>query len=203
VWLLLRFHAQLHFDLSPFGLPRRWVRTAGAEITVDRRLAASRGVPVGRVVAEAERWLESQPIVAEAWTAEEIRTGKGELAELYRHSYDPERSGDLVVQLARTCTVSLGFTGTGHGTPYRYDRAVPILLFGPGVRPGRDPSPARTVDVAPTLARLVGVPVPGDVDGHPLPGALPPAAAPDWGSMASPERAADAEADAPRASRAP
>ena len=58
--------------------------------------------------------------------------------------------------------------GTSHGTPYWYDRHVPLLFMGPGIAAGRDTTRAATVDFAPTLARVIGVPVPSDVDGHPL-----------------------------------
>jgi predicted AlkP superfamily pyrophosphatase or phosphodiesterase len=58
--------------------------------------------------------------------------------------------------------------GTGHGTPYWYDRHVPLLFMGPGIAAGRDTTRAATVDFAPTLARLLGVPFPAAVDGHPL-----------------------------------
>ncbi len=55
-----------------------------------------------------------------------------------------------------------------HATSYRYDREVPILLTGPGVRAGRATEPARTIDVAPTLARLAGIPYGETVDGRVL-----------------------------------
>jgi phosphoglycerol transferase MdoB-like AlkP superfamily enzyme len=35
---------------------------------------------------------------------------------------------------------------------------VPLLLFGPGVKPGRYPQLAAPGDVAPTLAQLLGLP---------------------------------------------
>ena len=58
--------------------------------------------------------------------------------------------------------------GTGHGTPYWYDRHVPLLFMGPGFAPGRDTTRAATVDFAPTLARVIGLPVPSNLDGHSL-----------------------------------
>ena len=49
----------------------------------------------------------------------------------------------------------------GHGA-----RRVPLLLAGPGVPAGKDEEClVRTVDVAPTLMRLAGLPVPRGVDG--------------------------------------
>ncbi|HEX7981791.1 MAG TPA: alkaline phosphatase family protein [Gemmatimonadaceae bacterium] len=58
--------------------------------------------------------------------------------------------------------------GTGHGTPYWYDRHVPLLFMGPGFVAGRDTTRAATVDFAPTLARVIGVPAPAKLDGHAL-----------------------------------
>jgi arylsulfatase A-like enzyme len=37
--------------------------------------------------------------------------------------------------------------------------------MGTGVRAGTSEAPANTVDMAPTLARLAGIPTPDDLDG--------------------------------------
>jgi arylsulfatase A-like enzyme len=55
-----------------------------------------------------------------------------------------------------------------HGSPYEYDRHVPLILMGLGVKPGLSNSPAFTIDVAPTLARLAGIRVPEGLDGRSL-----------------------------------
>lgn len=47
-----------------------------------------------------------------------------------------------------------------------------VGLFGPGVRAGFDLAGARIVDVAPTVLRLMGLPVQSDMDGRPLEAAL-------------------------------
>ena len=52
-----------------------------------------------------------------------------------------------------------------HGSPYEYDRRVPLIFLGSGIPAGHSDAPARTVDLAPTLASLAGVPVPNAVDG--------------------------------------
>jgi hypothetical protein len=57
---------------------------------------------------------------------------------------------------------------SAHGTSYLYDREVPILLMGPGVPAGRVTETARTIDVAPTLAHLAGIPYAETVDGRVL-----------------------------------
>jgi arylsulfatase A-like enzyme len=54
-----------------------------------------------------------------------------------------------------------------HGSPWNYDRRVPILFYQPG-RPGfEQPLPVETVDILPTLAALIGLPVPpAEIDGR-------------------------------------
>jgi predicted AlkP superfamily pyrophosphatase or phosphodiesterase len=151
-----------------FESKRSWLRHAGLQITVDRANAAQAGVEVERVIDVAEGWLERRPAVAAAWTAAELASAADPMAQRYRRSHDPQSSGDLAIQPADGCLISRYSAGTSHGTPYDYDRDVPIVFWGPGVEPGRDERPAATVDVAPTLAELLGVPAPDDLDGASL-----------------------------------
>ena len=145
--------------------PGRWLHYAGKQITVDRALAAKRGVDVERVVQIAERWLESHPAVAEAWTPAEFLSSGDPIALRQRRSYDPERSGDLIIEPAEGCLIGNFASGTSHGSPHGYDVDVPIVFWGTGVEPGRDDSPATLVDIAPTLAHLLGLEAPAELDG--------------------------------------
>jgi arylsulfatase A-like enzyme len=57
----------------------------------------------------------------------------------------------------------------GKQTAFEEDVHVPFVLRGPGVPPGRSVAAfAGNVDIAPTVAALAGVGVPGDVDGRSL-----------------------------------
>jgi arylsulfatase A-like enzyme len=105
---------------------------------------------------------------------------------LYRNSYRPGRvprlplfrlddgtsaiaAAGLMVRLRRGSMIDLD--RTIHGSPYAYDRRVPLIFLGAGVPHGVSDAPARTVDVAPTLARLLGIPVPVPINGRSLMGA--------------------------------
>ena len=91
------------------------------------------------------------------------------LAERYRASFDATRSGDLLVvprPYVTPTTLESGYLAS-HGSPWNYDRRVPILFYGAGIAASEQPLPVETVDILPTLAALVGLPVPaGDVDGR-------------------------------------
>ena len=65
-----------------------------------------------------------------------------------------------------------------HGSPWDYDRRVPILFWRPGATGATIEHSAETIDIMPTLAGMIGLPVEaGSVDGRCLsdvPGACTP-----------------------------
>lgn len=92
------------------------------------------------------------------------------LADRARASFHPDRSGDYVVLLKKAVT-PIAKPGTGyvatHGSPWDYDRRVPILFWRKGMTGFEHPLGVMTVDIAPTLAALVGLDVPdGEFDGR-------------------------------------
>ena len=56
----------------------------------------------------------------------------------------------------------------GHGTPWDYDRRVPIVFWKPQGTGQERFLPIRTIDIAPTLAAVVDIASPV-VEGHALP----------------------------------
>jgi len=146
---------------------------AESDIYVDRNLPR----PVrARVLAEAKRRYSAMPQVAAALTRDEIAatpwpTTPPEtwtLAERARSSFDPERSGDLLILLKpRVTTIEKpgpGYVET-HGSPWDYDRRVPILFWRKGMTPFEQPLSVETVDIVPTLGATIGLKTPG-VDGR-------------------------------------
>ena len=81
------------------------------------------------------------------------------------------RSGDIKV-LARAYWITSTSTST-HGTGHRYDTRVPVLLFGHGIKKGEYLQPSSPIDLAPTLAFLIGITLP-DAMGRVLSEALTP-----------------------------
>jgi hypothetical protein len=93
--------------------------------------------------------------------------------ERVRASFDPERSGDLYVVLKpRIMPIAdtHSYVAT-HGSPWDYDRRVPILFWRPRMPAAARDEPVETVDIMPTLAAELGVALaPGAVDGKCLGG---------------------------------
>ncbi|MEP6619231.1 MAG: alkaline phosphatase family protein [bacterium] len=55
-----------------------------------------------------------------------------------------------------------------HGLPYDDDAHVPVIFYGPWIKAARYGERALVVDIAPTLASIIGVPPTERVDGHVL-----------------------------------
>lgn len=93
------------------------------------------------------------------------------VAERMRRSSYPGRVGDILVAFQPYQTpASAGATYVAsHGSPWNYDRRVPILFWWKGGPARERVLPIETVDIAPTIAAVTGVPVPADVDGRCLP----------------------------------
>ena len=77
----------------------------------------------------------------------------------------------MVLQLDRAITPipepSPGAYVATHGSAFDYDRRVPILFWRRGIRPFEQPQPVDTVDIAPTLAAILGLKVrDGTFDGR-------------------------------------
>lgn len=96
---------------------------------------------------------------------------KDSYAVFMRNSAPPGRSASVFVRWDPRVVMleEKGQPGTDHGTPYLFDRRVPFLLKGPGVRRGRYAQPVDTRDVSPTLAFLLGVSPPDSCQGRPVP----------------------------------
>lgn len=83
------------------------------------------------------------------------------LIQRVRASFDPDRSGDLYVVLKPDITPIGHATGSvaTHGSPWDYDRRVPIIFWRKGAPSRTIEAPADVVDVAPTIAAMLGLTV--------------------------------------------
>lgn len=131
-----------------------------------------------KVIAALVDVAKANPQVQEAFTAAELSatpmpSGSPQdftLLQRARASFDPQRSGDVVILLKRgIMPIPRGASGYAatHGSPWDYDRRVPILFWRKGYAGFEQPHPVETVDIAPSLAAVVGLKVPaGEFDGR-------------------------------------
>lgn len=196
--ILSEFFAVLDFEVGPenyvvgftsdhgtMSMPER-IEGGGLRLSDDHRSelqqsvsAAARQAGFRRDLSTAEAMVEALkglPFVGPAFTHDDLDgdTSRDPFADIFRHSYTPGRPGGLLSRYGvemwwKENTLSWGMpVGTTHGSPYLYDRWVPLILMGPGIEAGTVEELVRPLDLAPTLASLAGIPYPGDLDGKPL-----------------------------------
>jgi hypothetical protein len=138
-----------------FAFDEGAVRAAGLEPAELRRVIAE--------VCAATAW------IADAYTLEELlgREPGDPWLELYRRSSHPDRTADVVLRPDPWLLFDFP-EGTSHGSPYPYDRRVPLAFLGASVKPQQRFDRASPTDAVPTLLALLGLDLPEGLDGRVL-----------------------------------
>ncbi len=150
------------------GIVLPWVYFDPALAALDESARAARA-------DAAAAFLRTRPGVADVFTARELTGPMPPPGDRPRwlawRAFHPRRSGGIYIQLD-PYWYKTGRQPVGHTAGSSHDRHVPIVLFGPGVRAGTCFAPADPLDIAPTLAALLGIEPPIDADGRVLHEAL-------------------------------
>lgn len=165
-------------------------RVTGPEIDtvldrVEAIVRAHRGTEqqlADKIVAELRR----VPFIADVYTQARLASPRKDdwKAELMKRSFRPGLTTDFPlwsekprphhparygISVLFKPGVIFPYAKSVHGSPYAYDRTVPVIFYGAGVPARTLKNGGRTVDVAPTLASLAGLRLPPKLDGRSLP----------------------------------
>jgi arylsulfatase A-like enzyme len=148
---------------------------------VDKDIYFEPGV-MQRIQADPVLWreirtaIEAVPGVQRVFQSRELqqRSGSSALARATALDEFPGRSGDLAVSMKPYWILSA--SGTTHGTANDYDRRVPLVLYGAGIKRGVYAARSSPADIAPTLASLCGI-APAKTAGRVLAEAIRPISA--------------------------
>ncbi len=130
-----------------------------------------------KVMAALVARLKANPQIAAVYTQDQIMQWpepKGNpqdwtMEQKVRASFVPGRSGEVQMLTVRGVVPGTArpFKVASHGSPWDYDRRVPMLFWRGGMVGFEQPTPVETVDIAPTLAATVGLTAPvGTWDGR-------------------------------------
>jgi predicted AlkP superfamily pyrophosphatase or phosphodiesterase len=158
---------------TQFG-PGNWVHGYSASsLLLNQDLIKQRGADPIAMADAARNALLMQPGFAVAYTRQELQSGSRAGAPYFaalEKTWHPAVSGEVQYTLLPNWNFGLRGTGATHGSPYDVDTHVPILMYGPAwIGKGRIDTPVEVVDIAPTLAKLLGVAAPKASEGHVLP----------------------------------
>lgn len=164
-----RVTAALDAQFGALAGGERWAARDGLGYHLNPAALAQKQVAPAVAEEALRAALLTHPAVAAAYTRTRLTDPAplDRIGEAMRRSYYPPRSPDVMLVL-KPYFIDRANTGTTHGTPYQYDTHVPQLWYGAGVRPGVRPERVGVDDIAPTLAHLLGVPVPPLAEGRVL-----------------------------------
>jgi hypothetical protein len=164
-------------------LSKKYAKKADYLLDLDYPLAwlsedAFAGTPAGKKEADAEAdagEAMKQSGLAGYFTKSQLAHGDTPATEAgrrYAHSYSPE-GGWYVIGIPSPFHVGSA-KGTDHATPFSYDTHVPLAFYGLAFQPGTYRTHAEPVDLAVTLASLLGINAPAEATGRVLTEALQP-----------------------------
>ncbi|MBI3789855.1 MAG: alkaline phosphatase family protein [Gemmatimonadetes bacterium] len=133
---------------------------------VEPNFARANGIDVDSLTDAFAREARKVPGV---WRADRLRDlARADTVQDAIARFDPRRSNvQLVVTLQQWSVWSLANIAM-HGSPHDNDANVPVIFWGAPFAPGRYADTVRVVDMAPTLAQVIGVTPSEKLDGRPL-----------------------------------
>ena len=151
---------------------------SGMFLVRDRDARAAAGVDVDSLVGALAAQVRALPGVARVDRPADLvgtDTAADPVARRWLHDLAPPSDAGVVLVVTLEPYSIWGYDNLPiamHGQPSDFDAHVPLMLWGRGVRRGVYHARASTVDIAPTLARLLGVTPLERLDGRVLTEAL-------------------------------
>lgn len=142
--------------------PGRWVsRLLNGELYLETGTRAALMATPGAIdiVRSAIRSVAGVDAVYTPEDVAKVDDDASQTLTLVAASHMPERSGDFSIVYAPYWLVGTA-DGANHGTLHPYDRRVPLVLSGRGIARGEQTGRVTPLDIAPTLASLIGVRMP-------------------------------------------
>lgn len=139
----------------------------GKSLYLNHNTVYEKGLDLAEIQNEAAIFAMQFRGVSHALSATAMRTsyfGSG-YARRMQNGFYPRRSGDVAVNLMPGWIEQREGVRSSSGSMYGYDTHVPLVLTGCGLTPQRITRDVEMTCVAPTLARLLGIPEPAASEG--------------------------------------
>lgn len=110
------------------------------------------------------------PKVNMVFTRDQMESGsyQGGISGLVQNGYSQKRSGDVIFVLDPAVISYTTTTGSTHGSGFSYDTHNPLIFFGKGIQHGNTSVRSEVVDIAPTIAVILGISFSNSTTGEPL-----------------------------------
>lgn len=153
-----------------FGSDKLIVSSYNYQVHLDHLLMDSLKIDAKAVQTWIAAFMEKKEAIARAFIIDEVMLEPmpAKLREMIANGYFPTRSGDVQFIL-KPHWIDGGKTGTTHGLWNPYDSHIPLLWYGWGIKQGKSNREVYMTDIAPTLAAMLRIQMPGGSIGQVIP----------------------------------
>ena len=134
------------------------------QVFLDRNaIASSSRIDMAKVDDMVINFLVHQPGIYRAFALDALNevTLNATIKDRVANGYYPSRSGDIQILFKPQWIPGFEIGGTTHGAWNPYDSHIPLIWYGWNVNPGKTNREVYMTDIAPTLAAMLHIQMPG------------------------------------------
>ncbi len=162
--------ATFRSTLRAAGVDTGAVTVDGGIVSVNRQAFMQSGVDATAMLERFADAIRRSPGIARVDRVRDLAqrdTVRDTIARRWMHMLPADSPAEYVIT-PREGAYGVQATYAEHGHPYDADAKVPVIFYGPWFRTARYSERVFVVDMAPTLAKIIGVPPVERVDGRVL-----------------------------------
>lgn len=141
--------------------------TFGNQIFLNHKLLETKKISIGEATSRAQEIVAMMSGVRNVYTSLQLLTNHSPLTEKMRNAFNPQRSGDLLIEVAPGWRVLNEDTGQSEVSVASFLQ-FPIIISGAGISAERITAPVTTDRIAPTIARTIRIRAPNACSAEPL-----------------------------------
>jgi predicted AlkP superfamily pyrophosphatase or phosphodiesterase len=163
--------SQLNSKLKEkFGKDKLIVSTSNYQLYLNHPVIDSASLNIDDIKNWLINTVAAEPTVARVFALDKLMqtTLNAKQKDMIANGYYPRRSGDIQVILQPGILEGFVSAGTTHGLWNPYDTHIPLVWYGWGIKPGKSNQEVYMTDIAPTIAAMLHIQMPGGCVGKPI-----------------------------------
>ena len=142
--------------LELFKTKKVLVRISGNQIFLNHKLIEKKNLNFEEVQSKIMKIMQSFPGIGNVYSSQEILNSNNDHhTTLVRNGFNKNLSGDIVYTLMPNWKSPR--KGSTHGSMYDHDTHVPLIFYGNGIKKGSISRRTDVIDIAPTIATVLGI----------------------------------------------
>ena len=157
-----------HIEDSVFELfktKKLIIGSSNQQIFLNHKLIEKRNLNLDLVKKKIINIMQTFPGIENVYSSEEILASNDDyFKKLIRNGFNKNLSGDIIYTFTPNWTCPR--KGSTHGSMFDHDTHVPLIFYGKGIKKGSISRRTDIIDIAPTIATVLGISSPNSSTGQ-------------------------------------